>query len=584
LTSTSAGCEAAAILPAFERELTGLELPPGLRESPLGALVAALRRLGRRLDEGPGAPLRLALFGPTGGGKSKLFNSLIGRDLSPSGFRRPYTMQPVYLLHEGLHELRARLDGAIVAHGDAAWGDLILVDTPDFDSVERGNRSEAERIFHEADAFVFVTDTQKYADQATWHYLDAILSGPRPVILVLNKVRSQAAAEDFFSRVGARRDAHAAQGARILEKAVVKEYALDDAALLPADDPGLEAVRRAARALAASPGERAALLEISFRDAFDRALRLWGELSAVLAAYEAGLAELGARLDARYQRGALALERDFEATVDPGLKKEVYSRVLQRLERIDPLRYPRRLLALPIQGLRSLYRRWRPEPPEEPAAGDDEPERVEGFRMLEGLLLRLSEETRRELSAERRCPGLLAEADFFALPLSRADLEARYRERMAVYREWLAREAHEAAASVTTQHKLKFVLSQVIYNAVVVGAQIHTAGAFTLTELLTDSILSPLVAKAVGMALSSERVVWFEKQAHAEYHRLLAEIIDEARLRFARHLEAAGRWRPAYARAAKSLEALERERVRLVESFRARRPVAGRSLGSGGSP
>ena len=112
-----------------------------------------------------------------------------------------------------------------------------------------------------------------------------------------------------------------------------------------------------------------------------------------------------------------------------------------------------------------------------------------------------------------------------------------------------------------------------IYNGVVVGVQVHTAGAFTLVELLTDAVLSPLVAKAVGIALSSERVLWFEREAHKEFHRLLVEIVDEARRRFARRLEAAAAWVQAFEEAGAGMERLRRDAASLEEKFSAGLPA-----------
>ena len=39
----------------------------------------------------------------------------------------------------------------------------------------------------------------------------------------------------------------------------------------------------------------------------------------------------------------------------------------------------------------------------------------------------------------------------------------------------------------------KFILSQIIYNTVVIGVQVKTAGTLTLTEMFTDGILMTAV-------------------------------------------------------------------------------------------
>jgi hypothetical protein len=101
----------------------------------------------------------------------------------------------------------------------------------------------------------------------------------------------------------------------------------------------------------------------------------------------------------------------------------------------------------------------------------------------------------------------------------------------------------------------------------IVGVQVHTAGGFTFAEALTDSILSPLVAKAVGMAVSSETVARFAKTARAEHHRLLSQILEESCDRFRRHFESKTEWRGGFEGLASEMVALERERAALLAEF-----------------
>ena len=153
------------LLPTWNRFLRELVVPPLLEpDFDRDGCLTCIENVRRRLREGATAPLRLAFFGPTGVGKSKLFNSLLEEDISPSGFRRPFTRSSLYYLHDHWRALAAGLDSQVLIHSNDRWRDLILIDTPDFDSVEIGNRQEAQRVFAEADAFVFVTDALKYAD------------------------------------------------------------------------------------------------------------------------------------------------------------------------------------------------------------------------------------------------------------------------------------------------------------------------------------------------------------------------------------------------------------------------------------
>ena len=133
--------------------MASLPLPRILSESEAHwrRVESGLQNLARRFRDGPGAPLRIAFFGPTGAGKSKLFNSLIGRVVSTSGYVRPCTRRPVYYLHEDWNALAASLDGEVESHSNLHWRDMMLIDTPDFDSVDESNRVEAERVFAEVD-------------------------------------------------------------------------------------------------------------------------------------------------------------------------------------------------------------------------------------------------------------------------------------------------------------------------------------------------------------------------------------------------------------------------------------------------
>jgi hypothetical protein len=173
-------------------------------------------------------------------------------------------------------------------------------------------------------------------------------------------------------------------------------------------------------------------------------------------------------------------------------------------------------------------------------------------------------------AAVRRDPRLAADIsreEMEALRLGHQELVALHVARDREYREWLRREAEATASQLTGEHKLKFILSQVIYNTVVIGAQIHTAGHFTLVELATDGVLSPLVAKAVGLAVSSERVGQFERQAKAERARLLRGILAEAGARLQRAIEPRLAWRDMFLAAAAAAAAIQAGREAIARAF-----------------
>jgi ribosome biogenesis GTPase A len=130
---------------------------------------ALLARASKRRERSPGYTV-VGVFGATGSGKSSLVNALVGAEVARTHVRRPTTSEALAVTWEpeGAVELldwlgvrdRVVRDEPI----DPRARQLVLLDLPDFDSVESVNRAEAERLAAQVDALVWVVDPQKYAD------------------------------------------------------------------------------------------------------------------------------------------------------------------------------------------------------------------------------------------------------------------------------------------------------------------------------------------------------------------------------------------------------------------------------------
>src|SRR5215207_4302272 len=99
------------------------------------------------------APLVVLLVGPTGAGKSTIFNTIAGRAASPTGVLRPTTRNAVVLVHPADHD--ALVEGALAGvppdqvrfvTDDEIEPGRVLVDAPDIDSLEHANRALTDRL------------------------------------------------------------------------------------------------------------------------------------------------------------------------------------------------------------------------------------------------------------------------------------------------------------------------------------------------------------------------------------------------------------------------------------------------------
>ncbi|MFF9566532.1 GTP-binding protein [Streptomyces sp. NPDC014685] len=141
----------------------------------------------------------VAIAGATGSGKSTLFNTLAGAQISDTGLRRPTTSAPIAcswtdgaaglldrLAIPGRLRRRPQQGGA---EFDEALQGLVLVDLPDHDSAATGHRDQVDRVLALVDAVIWVVDPEKYADAALHErYLRPLAGHAEVTFVVLNQI------------------------------------------------------------------------------------------------------------------------------------------------------------------------------------------------------------------------------------------------------------------------------------------------------------------------------------------------------------------------------------------------------------
>jgi putative protein kinase ArgK-like GTPase of G3E family len=140
----------------------------------------------------------IAILGATGSGKSSVFNAVSGTQLAQTGIHRPTTAQamagvwldpakqtpmPEKLLEWLQVPSRHQLAEPHDLHG------LVLIDSPDHDSVVQQHRVDVDRLVEEADGTIWVLDPQKYADNALHsRYLKPMSRYADVMAVVLNQI------------------------------------------------------------------------------------------------------------------------------------------------------------------------------------------------------------------------------------------------------------------------------------------------------------------------------------------------------------------------------------------------------------
>ncbi|MEE8599971.1 GTPase [Euzebya tangerina] len=134
----------------------------------------------------------VALVGSTGSGKSSLLNALAEQEVARTSVTRPTTSvtQGVTfgLPADGLLDSIGVSRRHHLAEVPDHLSGLVLLDLPDFDSVQRDHRLEVDRLIRLVDLMIWVTDPQKYADDALHRqYLQPLSTHAEVMQVVLNK-------------------------------------------------------------------------------------------------------------------------------------------------------------------------------------------------------------------------------------------------------------------------------------------------------------------------------------------------------------------------------------------------------------
>jgi energy-coupling factor transporter ATP-binding protein EcfA2 len=136
--------------------------------------------------------LFLGIIGGTGVGKSTLINAIAAAPISCAGDRRPTTGRVIVYRHrrQPLPDGFPRRDLAEpeAVHDEPSLERMVILDFPDFDSVEADHAAVVGRHLPVLDVLLVVVDDEKYADLRLFEVLRGLPQSPKNIHFILNKI------------------------------------------------------------------------------------------------------------------------------------------------------------------------------------------------------------------------------------------------------------------------------------------------------------------------------------------------------------------------------------------------------------
>jgi hypothetical protein len=486
-------------LPGFRDQLSHLE---GLEDWPVllhwGRLLD-LVSLRRNLPAD--APLLTILLGPTGVGKSTLFNQVLGRKISATGAVRPCTTHPLGIAPPDVAEFFGRdpwlrqasvvLDLHTEIEVPPGLARQAILDTPDFDSVAEENRGVAEALLYRADRVILVLNPEKYADASVWDTLETLLALGNLVGCVFNKSEGGVALDDCTGLL------EAAGCPRPL--AIPRLARPDDVGSLAPE------LRQDLRSLLAPPApldavfaERRVDLERWETQVRSGQLEPW--INRVHDALDQAEAELGRQASELPRR----IRKRLPLELDEALGRELQERFLEKIQKYDFLRGPRQWLSAPFRWLGGSipFLRLAPETKRKPMQSTAEwLTRAHLDRYLE-FLADLGEELRSLAVNAAAATEPSLPWPRFAEPDPEAATRALERVFGELQRE-MERESSRISDTLSSTGKLTFYGSQAVFHLLVLTVLVKTGGGLSLGDLAAQGLVSPYVAKIFAHFVSS---------------------------------------------------------------------------------
>ncbi len=480
-------------------------------------------------------PLITCLMGGTGTGKSTLFNSLADRKISTVGMRRPCTVKALILTTEGpANELRkcpllgidSENNASLVMDERPEGADIILVDTPDFDSIELSNRVIAENFFIISDVMVFITSQEKYADLAGHQMAERARQWAKKTVFVMNKVTSDAAFADFRHALRQRGDSsepiriERLPGAPELIEGLRERPDVSELVSAQAGRAGADKLRTAEL-------ERLQSHTVAALDRLEKDLS--GQVQRISTVCH--------KIDDLRQEISDKMELQIDAIVSKDIEARSRERLQELLRKYDILFVPRMMIR---NTFRSIFRSvaevftgsWG-----QPGAQEDEKhirsEDLQATRAavrlkpVETAVAQLNLKIAETLSSDMALQDLREVAREHVARLDAAKIEELYDQSFPGVEHLLDTEFNRFREGLSTVDEVKLYGSYTLWALLLITAEIVVGGGFTLLDALLNTAIVPFIPKWLLKLKVLDVLREIGRRVDNEHRRALRAILEE---------------------------------------------------------
>jgi GTPase SAR1 family protein len=487
--------------------------------------------------------LWIVFIGGTGTGKSTLFNALCGKDISKTGVERPKTKEPLLYVQKGKfvtddfpfsrsfeindNQNSLNTDGfVIVEHGIDEIGNLALVDSPDVDSLDIENRELAEDLYLLADAVVFVTSQEKYADEMPSRFLYRIREEGTPCFFILNK------AEDVITK-GEVKSFYHAQGIDIQE---------DEFWLVPLfSSPSVESISNNSSFREFSSqffhtfdrGKYHQILSNEEQRSIQDLERKFDRLVELLEGENNAGSEWLDKLNSFFDETSGEIIEQIEEKYGEENQEHLKSEIRNVFGKYDVLAKPRKYVSWLIAAPLRILGFGRKETPEVHKKDFRKVrKKVDVTPVLSGIN-RFNIRVLENLSPADGNSPLYKKIRDRNIELDEDEVKKIIWEEQEKLALWLEKTFESLASGISSGKKVGIYSTSIIWGALILLFEIVVlGGGLTLLEAVLDSFLAPLVTKGSVELFAYHEIQKVARELNSRYREGLLSILREQKTRY----------------------------------------------------